>query len=129
MGTSNLPSRSWQALLPAFAVGSRKQKPPRLQAWRLRCVSLTKFNARRGPSLHGLIHLGLRVRVDRPDPGDDLPQIVRAFHESSERRHRPDNVLRTFTNISRLFQAVGTQGYESEQRVVVGSINPSVIGQ
>src|SRR5262249_3252583 len=47
----------------------------------------------------------------------------------SERRHWSDNVLRALANIARLFQAIGAQCYESEQRIVVGTIDPSVIGE
>ena len=68
-------------------------------------------------------------RVHRPDPGDDLPQIVVGLHDGAHRRHRPDHVLRALAAIALLLQLVGAERDQAEQRVVVLAVDPDLIGE
>ena len=70
-----------------------------------------------------------RGRVHRPDPGDDLPQIVVRFYDTAHLRHRPDHGLRSDAAIALLLQLVTSERDQAEQRVVVLAIDPDLVGQ
>src|SRR4026207_2468947 len=73
--------------------------------------------------------------INRPYPGDDLPEVVIGLDNISEMRHRPDYSFGTPSSVAQLPKRIaGTQftcakGDQPEQRVVVVTVDPNRISQ
>src|SRR5680860_749821 len=72
--------------------------------------------------LHGTGVLGA-------DEGDDLPQIVRGLDDPTEGRHRSDNNFRADPLVTLLLEIVAAKSDQPENCVVVGAIDPGVVGE
>jgi hypothetical protein len=75
------------------------------------------------------------ARLYRPDPGDDLPDVIIGLEDLAERWHRPDDDFRTLANETLLLERVaGTEATcakrdQPEQGVIVIPIDPNRIGK
>src|SRR5262245_39204493 len=69
----------------------------------------------------------LRAGVHRPDPGDDLPQIVGGLDDAAEGRHGSNYDLLLDPLITRLAQIDRAERDQPEQGVVVRTVDPRVV--
>src|SRR6188474_3255655 len=58
-----------------------------------------------------------RIRVHRPDPGDDFPEIIVSLDDFTEGRHRSSYGLVLDALIALLLQVIGAKSDQAEQRV------------
>src|SRR4029450_6093128 len=119
-------SRPRQVPMPRVASARRAKKPPSSRgAWRLTKISCGK---RLMPALLQR-RLLLGAGVHRPHPGDDLPQIVGGLDDAAEGRHRSNHDLGLDPLITRLAQIHRAERDQPEQGVVVGTVDPRVVGE
>src|SRR5262245_2177107 len=104
--------------------GARKSRQVR---WEL--GGLTKFHEGRACPALLQRRLLLRTWAHRPDERDDLPQIVGGLDDAAEGRHGPDHGLALDPLITRLGQIDRAERDQPEQRVVVRTIDPRVVGE
>src|SRR5262245_61530814 len=112
--------------MPRVASARRAKKPPSSRgAWRLTKISCGKSLT---PALLQR-RLLLGARVHRPDPRDDLPQIVGGLDDAAKGRHGSHHDLGLDALITRLAQIHRAERDQPEQGVVVRTIDPRVVSE
>jgi hypothetical protein len=73
--------------------------------------------------------------MNRPHPGNDLPEVLISFDNFAEVRHRPNDSLRALSSEAQSPERIArtetacAKGDNPEQSVVVITVNPYRIGQ
>src|SRR5262245_16905991 len=112
--------------MPRVASARRAKEPPSSRgAWRLTKISCGKSLT---PALLQR-RLLLGAGVHRPDPRNDLPQIVGCLDDAAEGRHGSYHDLGLDPLITRLGQIDRTERDQPEQRVVVRTVDPRVVSE
>ena len=67
--------------------------------------------------------------IHRPDPGDDLPEVIISLDGFAEGRHRPDDGLGAFAGVALLLELDRAKRDQSKECIVVIAIDLNLIGE